>query len=77
VHKVPERLDRCAATPRNANEAQNPVSTLKSLISRRTRLSGLKDLAEALGFRDFPGLPVTKANRNGGRRTLYSHRLNQ
>jgi len=28
-------------------------------------------MAGALGFRDFPGLPVTKENRNGSHRTLH------
>lgn len=31
--------------------------------------------AGALGFRDFPGLPMTKENRNGSHRTLLSHAL--
>lgn len=31
------------------------------------------DEAGALGFRDFPGLPVAKENRNGSHRTLHSH----
>jgi hypothetical protein len=35
---------------------------------------GSTDEAGALGFRDFPGLLVTKENRNGSHQTLHSQR---